>query len=125
MDILRNALCVALTLASLQAVAADDNRIAAGRQVFERYCQTCHGVTGPAASGTGPDLRGIVGRKAGSEDGGIHSRAALDSDIVWSRESLRRYVLDPDRAMPGTLMSPQMLAPEEVEELLDYLENLR
>lgn len=125
MNILRNAIWTTLVLASLGAAAADDSRIEAGRRIFERNCQTCHGVTGPAASGAGPDLRGIMGRRAGSNDSGIHSRAAIESGVTWSREALRRYLQNPDRAMPGTIMSGPSLDPGELEALLDYLETLR
>jgi cytochrome c2 len=57
----------------------------------------------------------------------VHSRAVLDSGIVWSRESLRRFVSDPEREIPlGLMSSAQGVAnPAELEALLDYLESLR
>jgi len=125
MNILRKAICVALALASLSTAAADDSRIESGRRIFARNCQTCHGVTGPAASQAGPDLHNIMGRRAGSENSGIHSRASIESGIAWSREGLRRYLENPDRTMPGTIMSRPVLDADELEDLLDYLESLR
>jgi cytochrome c len=70
-------------------------------------------------------LAGIVGTKAGSQASGVHSRALIDSGIVWDRESLRRFLADPRRAIPGTIMPVGVADPVELESLLDYLETLR
>ncbi len=107
------------SLAQPQVASAD-----AGRKVFERRCQTCHGGTGPADSPIGPDLRGIMGRKAGSERSGLHSRAAVESGVVWDRESLRRFLATPEAEIPGSIMPVRMTDPRELDELLDYLESL-
>jgi cytochrome c2 len=117
-------LAAALLAASAGAVA-DTSSIEAGRAIYVRRCQTCHGGTGPADSPIGPDLRGIVGRKAGSEHSGMHSRAAIESDIVWNRATLRRFLSAPAREMPGTLMPQQVTDRKELDELLDYLQSLR
>jgi len=114
----------ALALAGLIGVAAADEQ--SGRQVFERRCRGCHGGTAaPADYPIGPRLDGIVGSKAGTKDHGVHSRAVMDSGIVWDRDSLRRFLSDPQREIPGTLMAVRVLNPAELERLLDYLESLR
>ena len=116
---------LALVLAAASGLAAADASLDAGRKIFVQRCQTCHGGTGPADSPIGPDLRGIVGKKAGSEASGLHSRAALESDIVWSRESLRRFLSAPAKELPGTLMPASITDPKELDELLDFLQSLR
>ena len=58
-------------------------------------------------------------------DHGVHSRAVLDTEIVWNRDSLRRFLTDPQREIPGTLMAVRVSDPAELESLLDYLESLR
>lgn len=113
----------ALLAASSSLPAAEDS-VEAGRKIFVQRCQTCHGGTGRADSPIGPSLRGIIGRKAGSEASGLHSRAAVESDIVWSRESLRRFLSAPAKELPGTLMPGSVADPKELGELLDYLESL-
>jgi cytochrome c len=55
----------------------------------------------------------------------VHSRALIDSGIVWDRESLRRFLADPRSAIPGTIMPVGVADPQELESLLDYLETLR
>ncbi len=99
--------------------------VEAGKKIFARRCQTCHGDTGPADSPIGPDLRGIIGKKAGSEHSGTHSRAAVESGVVWDRQFLRRFLSAPQKTIPGTIMPVQVTDPRELDELLDYLESLR
>jgi len=114
--------CVALALAALISPARADEA-ASGQEVYEFRCRTCHGGTRPADSPLGPSLSGIVGTKAGTQASGVHSRALIDSGIVWNRDSLRRYLSDPRRAIPGTLMPVGVADPAELESLLDYLES--
>ena len=40
-------------------------------------------------------------------------------------QSLRRYLSDPAREMPGTLMPVQVTDPRDLDDLLNYLETLR
>ena len=120
----RKLACVALALAGVMDPAYAD-QAASGREVYEFRCRTCHGGAAPADSPIGPSLAGIVGTKAGSQASGVHSRALIDSGIVWNRESLRRFLADPRRATPGTIMPVGVADPAELESLLDYLETLR
>ena len=96
-----------------------------GREVFERRCRTCHGGTPLGNLPIGPSLAGIIGKKAATQDSGVHSRSVIDSGIVWDRDSLRRFLAEPSRAIPGTLMAADVTNPAELESLLDYLESLR
>jgi cytochrome c len=116
-------LAVSLALAGpIGASRADE--AASGREVYELRCRTCHGGSAPADSPIGPSLAGIIGAKAGTQVTGIHSRALIDSGIVWNRESLRRFLSNPPRELPGTLMPAGVEEPAVLERLLDYLESL-
>jgi len=117
--------CVAFALAGVIAAAFADQAVESGRQVFDRRCRTCHGGTGPADLMIGPNLSGIVGTKAGTQPSGIHSRAAIDSGVVWDRESLRRFLAVPRREIPGSIMPVGVVDSAELERLLDYLQSLR
>ena len=117
--------CLALALAGIVgAAAADEDQAQAGRQVFDQRCRNCHGGTAPADLPIGPRLDGIIGSKAGSKEFGVHSRAVMDSGIVWDRASLRRFLSNPQREIPGTLMAVSVTDRAELESLLDYLETL-
>lgn len=115
-----------LFLAALHASAfAADESANPGRRIFESRCVSCHESSPPSTATLGPSLAGIVGRKAGSGSSGVHSRALAESGIVWNRSSLRNYLSDPGRAVPGTIMPMRVENPKELEDLLDYLETLR
>lgn len=120
----RKLACVALALAGLMGPARAD-QAASGREVYELRCRICHDGAGPLDTPTGPSLAGIVGTRAATQASGVHSRAHIDSGIVWQRESLRRYLADPRRAIPGSIMPVGVADPAELENLLDYLETLR
>jgi cytochrome c2 len=113
-----------LGVALTPAFAADEST-SAGRKLFESRCVSCHESSPPSTATLGPRLAGIVGRKAGSGSSGVHSRALTESGIVWNRASLRNYLSDPGRAVPGTIMPMRVEDPKELEELLNYLETLR
>ena len=122
----RHLACAALVLAVLHpAAAVADGATDPGRKVYERRCRTCHGGTSAPDAALGPSLVGIIGRKAGTGNSGAHSRAAVESETVWTRSALRRYLSEPGREMPGTSMPVQVQDPKELDDLLNYLESLR
>jgi cytochrome c len=72
-----------------------------GAAIYER-CQACHSLE---RNRTGPKHCGLLGRRAGSvADFHGYSAALRDSGIVWSRESLDRFLADPRGTVPGTRM---------------------
>ena len=117
----------ALAAAALAAAAAAaDDYTDPGRRIFERRCQTCHGGgAAPPDVPIGPNLVGIFGRQAGTGSSGVHSRAVAESGTVWTRSSLRRYLSDPGREIPGAIMPVQVQDPRELDDLLNYLQTLR
>lgn len=119
------ALALAVALAGLIGTASADPSAPLGQEVFENRCRTCHGGSRPADLPIGPSLAGIIGKKAGTQASGVHSRALMDSGIVWDRKTLRRFLSDPPRAVPLGYMPAGVAPPAELESLLDYLETLR
>ena len=90
-----------------------------GREIYERQCRGCH-----TDSLLGGSLHGIVGTRAGTRSSGVHSRVIVESGIVWNSDSLRRFLSDPRREVPGTIMPVGVSDAEKLERLLDYLESL-
>jgi cytochrome c len=117
-------LCALALIWALAAPALADEAASAGRKIFETRCASCHGGAMPSTGTLGPSLAGIVGRKAGTGKSGVHSRAMVESGIVWSRGSLRRFLSDPGREVPGTIMPVRMEDPKQLDDLLNYLETL-
>lgn len=98
--------------------------VVAGKALFEQ-CAACHGATGDGTE-QAPSLHGIVGRKAGQMQNFRYSRAMQRSGIVWSKETLARYLSDPQDVVPGNRMPFGGLAtPEESKDVVSYLESLK
>jgi cytochrome c len=67
-------------------------------------CRACHQVGPTAKNAVGPVLNGVIGRKAGTYPGFKYSEANRDSGIVWSADELDKYLTDPQKVVPKTLM---------------------
>jgi len=115
-------ICALLTLPSAPSPAAGD--AAAGKRLYHARCRGCHGDE-HAAPTLGPTLVGIIGRKAGTDETGVHSYELRESGIVWNAASLRRFLAAPTKEVPGTLMLGGIDDPKELDDVLAYLESLR
>lgn len=113
-----------LLLGTMMAAPAAVADVAAGRALYEQ-CAACHGATGDGTE-QGPTLHDIVGRKAGQTQNFRYSRAMQRSGIVWSEETLARYLSNPQDVVPGNRMPFGGLAtPEESKDVVSYLEGLK
>jgi len=97
---------------------------AARRRLYYARCRSCHGDE-HAAPTLGPTLVGIIGRKAGTGETGVHSHEMIESGIVWNSASLRRFLAAPTKEVPGTLMLGGIDDLQELDDVVAYLESLR
>jgi len=98
-----------------QQDSAADPSVAAGRALFvAKGCFACHTVRGVMAIGRiGPDLTHVASREtigAGS--------------VPNTPENMRRWVHDPGTFKPGSLMPPQDLNDNELDQIASYLMTL-
>lgn len=93
---------VALATPVLAQEAGDP---AKGENEFKK-CRACHMIQDDAGTDivkggkTGPNLYGIVGRKAGTEEGFKYSDALLklgEAGEIWTEEDLIGYITDPNK----------------------------
>lgn len=77
---------------------------AKGENEFKK-CKACHMIQAPDGTDivkggkTGPNLYGVVGRKAGAEEGFKYSDALIklgEAGEVWTPEDLVHYITDPN-----------------------------
>ena len=81
-----------------------------GEKQFARKCSVCHTLSPDGRRRAGPTLFGVFGRMAGTLDGYPYSKALLDSDIIWSEETINRLFSEgPDIVTPGTKMPIQRM----------------
>ncbi|MEI9885326.1 MAG: cytochrome c family protein [Rhizomicrobium sp.] len=109
-------------LAAPAAAAADANN---GKVVFGR-CAICHTTTKGGPNGLGPDLFGVVGRRAASLTNYMYSGALKRSGITWTPDKLRAWITSPARLVPGTKMAFGGIPnAKQVDDIVAYLATLK
>ncbi len=112
------------TAPTLAQSTFDRVKIEAGETLFFSECRRCHApdATGPSY---GPQLDGVVGRKAGTVEGYQYSDALAGSGIVWTPAALRAWMEDNDGFMPGTKMRHVGIDDRTVQDfILAYLSSI-
>ena len=93
---------MALALSASVAYAAGDAKKGEGE--FAR-CAICHTTTKAGGNGVGPDLFGVVGRKAASAPNFYYSQALKGSGITWTPDKLDAWIKSPATLVPGNRMA--------------------
>lgn len=92
----------------------------AGKEIYTR-CLACHALD---YDRTGPRHYGIFGRRAGSVEGFPYSSAMKRSKIVWSEQTLDRFLANPAKMVPGTTMGyAGVTDKQERSNLIAYLKH--
>lgn len=91
-----------------------------GGQAFRQRCQACHSATVAKTSPLGPNLAGVVGRKAAASPF-AYSPALKASKLTWTKASLDKYLAAPTKMVPGTRMVVSVPDPAQRAALIDFL----
>lgn len=94
---------MALALTPVAGQAEGDP--AKGKKVFNR-CKVCHEVS-TTKNKIGPNLKGVIGRKAAAADGYKYSPAmkkAGEGGLTWTVENIDQFITSPKKLVPGTKM---------------------
>lgn len=113
------ALCTILAGSGTTALAAPD-----GAELFKQRCQACHSDTAGKPAGVGPNLAGVVGRKAGSTSYN-YSAALKSSGLTWTKSNLDQFLSGPAKKVPGTRMVMTISDKAQRAALIAYLEKKR
>jgi cytochrome c len=107
--------------------ARADGDAAKGKMAFERQCAICHTVDKGGDNRYGPNLFGIVGRKAGTAPGFNYSNAfKRRANWDWSVDALGAWVMFPSTMVPGTAMGIfQGVAERDRDDIVAYLATLK
>lgn len=119
---MRYLLAVAVPL-SLLFVSAPVTRAGSrkGQDLFERRCTGCHSLD---EARSGPRLRGVFGRAAGSDPGYPYSAALKSSHLTWNESTLDRWLTDSEALVPGSDMAFRVFKGDERAEIIAYLKSL-
>jgi len=94
--------------------------VEAGKKIFNK-CKACHFID-KEKNKVGPHLVKIFGRKAATIEGFKYSNALKNSNIIWDEETLKAYIANPKKYVPGTKMSFFGLKKEnQILDLIEYL----
>lgn len=115
---------IMLAAASVHAVAAPERPAGdpiRGKTVYQ-VCMGCHSLD---EDDVGPHHRGVVGRVAGTVPGYAYSPALRNSHIVWSPDTLDRWLTNPQALVPGVKMFFAMPSAQDRADVIAYLTEQR
>lgn len=97
---------------------------------MSNQCRSCHTIDQGGRNGVGPNLHGVVGRKAASVEGFRYSapmKQKGEAGWSWTEENLHPYLRNPREVVPGTSMSypglrnEQQLNEQQLNDLIAYM----
>jgi cytochrome c len=113
------AIAAGVVLIAPPAFAADANH---GKELFTA-CLACHTER---ADALGPNLKGVVGRKAGSLPDFRYSNPMKRANFVWTADNLREYLHDPQAKVRGNRMPFSGFSDEsDADDVVAYLETYK
>ncbi len=115
-----------MALAAAHQAAAQD--VAAGQRIFNQ-CRACHTADQGGRNGVGPNLHGVVGRRAASIDGFRYSanmRQLGEGGLSWTPENLQRYLASPKDLVPqGSMAFAGLRNEQQRDDVIAYLSSLK
>jgi cytochrome c len=122
---LRNSLIALALLASSTVAAQAVGDAKAGATVFKR-CAVCHTADKGGGDGLGPNLHGIMGRKAAARSGYAYSGPLQKAGVIWNEANLTKWVAGPARMVPGNKMAfPGITSKKQQADVVAYLASLK
>jgi len=107
---------------SVPSASKDSPEYKRGRLLYIQ-CRACHELQPSPIVRAGPNLAGIMGRTAGAAKGFAFSAALSRSKIIWTRETLDRWLEQPGKMVPGNTMAFAGIASaEDRAALIRYIE---
>jgi cytochrome c len=96
---------LALVLASLEVGAAEAADIAKGQSAYVRQCAICHTIDKGGENRVGPNLFGVIGRRAGAVPDFKYTNAfRTTATFEWTEGLLGPWIALPAVMVPGTAM---------------------
>lgn len=85
-------------------------------------CRSCHTINQGGSASTGPNLFGVVGRRAGAVPGFSYSDGMRSAGFTWDGPHLDTWLTNPRTMIPGTKMTYAGLpGADDRRDLIAYL----
>ena len=98
-------IALVLAVASLGVGAAEAADIAKGQAAFVRQCAICHTIDKGGENRVGPNLFGVIGRRAGAAPDFKYTNAfRTTATFEWTEGLLGPWIALPAVMVPGTAM---------------------
>jgi cytochrome c len=122
----RNQMATIVALVAMLIMACSQETLAAGdpvrgEQIYEA-CTDCHSLD---ENSVGPKHRGVFGSKAGTVFDYHYSEALKSSGIVWSEDTLDKWLTDSQVFVPGNKMFFRVPDAQARADIIAYLKELR
>ena len=109
------ALVLMLALGGSAQAAGDSAR---GKEIYDTRCSACHSLD---ANRVGPMHRGVYGRKAGSVPDYNYSAGVRASTVIWTEETLDKWLTEPRAFIPGAKMTFHLSQKTDRDDVIAYL----
>lgn len=97
---------------------------AAGQRVFNQ-CRACHNIDAGQPNKVGPNLHGVMGRKAAAVEGFRYSdnlKELGSNGHTWTEENLRAYLANPKAVAPRGIMAfPGIRNEQQLNDVVAYV----
>lgn len=92
-------------------------------QLLFLQCKACHDLNPALPHKVGPNLNGVIGRKAGTVEGYQFSEPMRSSGLTWDLATLDAFLRQPGSVVPGSGMAFAGIAADaDRASLLRYLQ---
>jgi glucose/arabinose dehydrogenase/cytochrome c2 len=116
----------AVVVSCVVAASAPAADATAGKALFRQQCALCHSAQPDDNGGAqGPNLNGILMRRAASSGSFSYTRALRASKLTWDAATLDRFLQSPTTVVPGAAMVIAVPKQQDRDNVIAYFQAVK